>query len=105
MVSESGGLDFEPRPRISLHVIISAYKSPYGGAHVAQTSGRAAGAWLVRNRGNVGLSIKAPPRVLLYHLSFIIGLTWGLSTWYSNQEVSSSSHDHAYFVAHNNYYI
>jgi hypothetical protein len=35
MVSEPGGLKFEPRPHILLRVIIPAYKSSYGGAHVA----------------------------------------------------------------------
>jgi hypothetical protein len=44
MVSEPGGLKFEPRPRIPLHVIISTYRSLYGGAHVAQTSDPSGGA-------------------------------------------------------------
>jgi hypothetical protein len=35
MVSEPGGFEFEPRPRI---VIIPAYRSSYGGARVAQIS-------------------------------------------------------------------
>jgi hypothetical protein len=39
MISEPRGLEFEPHSRIfSLH-IISAYKNPYGEAHVAQISG------------------------------------------------------------------
>jgi hypothetical protein len=40
MVSEAEGLEFESQSRIyMLHVIIPSYKSPYGGARVAQTSG------------------------------------------------------------------
>jgi hypothetical protein len=38
LVSEPGGLEFEPQPRIPLRVI-PAYRSPYGGARIAQTSG------------------------------------------------------------------
>jgi hypothetical protein len=38
MVSESRGIEFEPQPRIfPLRVILT--RSPYGGSHVAQTSG------------------------------------------------------------------
>jgi hypothetical protein len=40
MISEPGGLEFEPWPRIFLlRVIIPAYRSPYGGTRVAQTIG------------------------------------------------------------------
>jgi hypothetical protein len=38
LVSKPVGLEFEPRPRIPLRVI-PAYRSPYGGARIAQTSG------------------------------------------------------------------
>jgi hypothetical protein len=38
MVSESGGLEFKPRSRIPLRVIIPSYRSSYGGAHVVQAS-------------------------------------------------------------------
>jgi hypothetical protein len=34
MVSEPGGLEFEPWPRIFPLRVIPAYRSPYGGAHV-----------------------------------------------------------------------
>jgi hypothetical protein len=44
MISEPGGLEFEPRPRIPLRVIIPTYRSPYSGARVAQTSGSSNGA-------------------------------------------------------------
>jgi hypothetical protein len=44
MVSESGDLNFELRSRITLHIIISTYRSPYDEAHVAQTSGSSGGA-------------------------------------------------------------
>jgi hypothetical protein len=44
MVSEPEDLEFEPRPRIPLHVIISTYRSLYGGAHIAQTSDPSGGA-------------------------------------------------------------
>jgi hypothetical protein len=41
---------------------------------------------------------KNAPSPFLYHLGFIVGLTEGdLSSWYSSQEVSSSSPNHAYF--------
>jgi hypothetical protein len=57
MVLELGGLEFEPRPRIfSLRVILS-YKSPYGGACIAHTSGPpsgAAGPWLAHSKVNIG---------------------------------------------------
>jgi hypothetical protein len=52
MVSEPGGLEFKPWSR----VIISDYRSPYGDAYVAQTSGPlngAAGPWLAHNRKNI----------------------------------------------------
>jgi hypothetical protein len=39
VVSEPGGLEFELWPRIIPLRIITAYRSPYGGARVAQTSG------------------------------------------------------------------
>jgi hypothetical protein len=39
VVSELGGLEFELWPRIIPLRIITAYRSPYGGARVAQTSG------------------------------------------------------------------
>jgi hypothetical protein len=39
MVSGPGGLNFESRPHLPLHVIIPVYRSPYGGARVAQSSG------------------------------------------------------------------
>jgi hypothetical protein len=38
LVSEPGGLEFEFWPRIFLLRVISAYRSPYSGARVAQTS-------------------------------------------------------------------
>jgi hypothetical protein len=38
MVSEPGGLEFEPQPRILLRVIILTYINSYGEPHVAQTS-------------------------------------------------------------------
>jgi hypothetical protein len=38
MVSKLGGLEFEPRPHIIPLCIIPAYRSPYGGTGVAQTS-------------------------------------------------------------------
>jgi hypothetical protein len=39
MISESVGLEFKLRPYIIPLRVISAYRSPYGGAHVVQTSG------------------------------------------------------------------
>jgi hypothetical protein len=39
MVSEPGGLEFEPQPRIFPLCVFLAYRNPYGGAHVAQISG------------------------------------------------------------------
>jgi hypothetical protein len=39
VVSKPGGLEFELWPRIIPLRIITAYRSPYGGARVAQTSG------------------------------------------------------------------
>jgi hypothetical protein len=41
MILELGGLELKPRSRIfryGLRVIIPAYRSPYGGARVAQTN-------------------------------------------------------------------
>jgi hypothetical protein len=39
--------------------------------------------------------------LLLYHLTFIVGLVRGPPTWYQRQEVSSSSPGYTYYVAHN----
>jgi hypothetical protein len=44
MVLESGGLEFEPRPRIFSLRVIPSYKSPYDGACIAHTSGPPSGA-------------------------------------------------------------
>jgi hypothetical protein len=44
MVSEPGGLEFEPRPRIPLRIVIPTYRNPYGEICVAQTSGPSGGA-------------------------------------------------------------
>jgi hypothetical protein len=38
LLSEPIDLDFEPRPRIPLHIIVLACISSYGGARVAHTS-------------------------------------------------------------------
>jgi hypothetical protein len=59
MVSESGGLNFEPWPRIIPRRVIPVYRSPYGEAHIAQTSRphmpeRRVTDWYAV-RGNVGI--------------------------------------------------
>jgi hypothetical protein len=80
MVSELGGLEFEPQPRIYSLCVIPAYRSPYGGARVAQTSGLPR----TERRGPVWYVVwgmlepdKKTPSPLLYHLDFIVELTEG----------------------------
>jgi hypothetical protein len=54
MVSESGGLDLEYRPRIFSLRVIPIYRSSYGGTRVAQTSEppeRSGGPYLAHSRG------------------------------------------------------
>jgi hypothetical protein len=108
MVSESGGLEFKPRSRILLRVIISSYRSSYGGAHVVQASGlympeRSGHGWHA-----VGRMLEPDKMSLAPSLSPEF-YSWtsrgGPPSWYLSQEVSSSSPGHIYSVARNYSYL